>query len=354
MPDDVANSMGSVFGERLLRQLAEAPRLVFEIIERLAIDCQPMRNGTLHCAVGRQGFWEISKRAQQWQARGAAVQLLDAARAERHIGSAAYAGALLDSRAGTIQPLAYVRGLAKGAMRQGARFHVRSPVLNCEDLGSHWRINTAQGSVVAPWVIVATDAYSHDMVPNLKREQIMLPYFNLATRPLSVSARQTILPHGQGVWDTNRILSSFRLDNLGRLVFGSVGALRGSGTPVHRNWARRELTRIFPELGKVEFEYGWYGMIGMTDDALPHLHMHARNMVSISGYNGRGIAPATTFGRDLARLTTGEIGITDLALPLTSMKTTSFRTLKGAFYEVGAQVAHCFGSRFGSRYRHKQ
>lgn len=345
-PDDLLATLGSRYGARLLAQLGEAPRLVFDLVERLQIDCEAVPQGTLHCAAGPQGLAEVTERARQWQARGADVELLDARHAERLTGSGAYTGALLDRRAGTIQPLAYVRGLADHAIRAGARVHTHSPALIFSDLGAAWKVITPQGSVVAPWVILATDAYSGAACADLKREQVMLPYFNLATRPLSEDQLSTILPERHGAWDTKSILSSFRLDARGRLVFGSVGALRRGGKRVHLDWAKRELARLFPQFGAVDFEHAWYGMIGMTSDAMPCLHRHAHNMVSISGFNGRGIAPGTTFGRDLARLALGQVALEDLSLPLTETRHAPFRMARSAFYEAGAQVAHLTGARF--------
>lgn len=346
MPGDLLSTLDPPFGERLLQQLGEAPRLVFDLVARLGIDCEAVANGTLHCAVGEKGWNDISKRARQWQARGADVELLDANAAARAIGSDAYAGALLDRRAGTIQPLAYVRGLAEHAIRAGARIYSGSPALAFEDLGSAWRVTTPQGSVVANWVILSTDAYSHGSCADIRREQVMLPYFQIATRPLAPELQPTVLPGKQGAWDTKSILSSFRLDARGRLVFGSVGALRGPGRAIHPAWARREISRLFPHLGAVDFEHSWYGRIGMTDNALPRLHRRGRNMISVSGYNGRGIAPGTIFGRDLARLALGEIGIGDLSLPPTELYTAPFNRARAAFYEMGAEIAHFTGSRF--------
>jgi glycine/D-amino acid oxidase-like deaminating enzyme len=107
-----------------------------------------------------------------------------------------------------------------------------------------WIVRTAQGGVSADWVFVATDAYTRGPWAELRNEQVHLPYFNFATEPLPHEIRRTILPERQGAWDTKRILSSFRFDRSGRLVFGSVGALRGSGTTVHRAWAKRAFLRI--------------------------------------------------------------------------------------------------------------
>ncbi|WP_129793922.1 FAD-binding oxidoreductase [Sphingosinicella sp. CPCC 101087] len=346
MPDTVLEAMGEDRGERLVRQLGEGPGLVFDLIARHDIACEAVRAGTLHCAAGRHGAADLAERARQWRRRGAPVELLKGREAARLTGSDAFPAVLLDHRAGTIQPLAYARGLAAAAIRHGAEIHTRSPALAFEDLDDRWRITTPGGSVTAPRVIVATDAYSTGPWRTLAREQVPLPYFNLATAPLPLDLRAVILPERQGAWDTKSILSSFRLDAAGRLVFGSVGALRSGGTRVHARWARRELARLFPALGRIEFDFAWYGTIGMTDDALPRLHALHRNIVSISGYNGRGIAPGTSFGRDLARIALGEVGLDELALPQTAVRAAPFRALKGAFYEAGAQIAHAIATRF--------
>jgi glycine/D-amino acid oxidase-like deaminating enzyme len=346
MPDAVPAALGELRGERLLKQLGEAPALVFDLIARHDIACEAVRAGTLHCAAGGHGVRELAERARQWRRRGVAVELLEGREAARLTGSNAFPAVLLDPRAGTIQPLAYVRGLAAAAIRYGAQIHAQSPALACEDLGHGWRITTPHGSVTAPRVIVATDAYSWGPWAALCREQVPLPYFNLATAPLPPELRAVILPEGQGAWDTKSILSSFRLDAQGRLVFGSVGALRNGGTRVHAQWARRELARLFPELGRINFNHAWYGTIGMTRDALPRLHELDRNIISISGYNGRGIAPGTSFGRELARVALGEQSVDALALPRTPLRPAQLRTLKGVTYEAGALLAHFTAARF--------
>lgn len=345
MPDDLPGELGPLHGERLLDLLGNGPRVVMDLIDRHGIDCELERSGTLHCAVGEAGLKEITERARQWQKRGAPVMLLDADATASRVGSTAYSGSLLDMRAGTLQPLAYVRGLAHAAVRAGAILHTSSRVVSFARAGSGCTVSTGRGSVTAPWVIVATDAYSTGPWETVRREQVHLPYFNLATRPLPPDVLKSILPGREGVWDTKEILSSFRMDRAGRLVFGSVGALRNTGTAIHTGWARRSLKRLFPQLGPVEFECEWYGQIGMTDNALPRFHRFAPNVIGFSGYNGRGIAPGTVFGRVLARHVLGEIGEGDLPLPLTDPKEPAFRGVKEAYYEAGAQIAHFTGER---------
>ncbi|MFC4625861.1 NAD(P)/FAD-dependent oxidoreductase [Daeguia caeni] len=340
MPDDLPGVLGTKYGDRLLDVLGNAPRLVFEVIEKHKIACEVEKQGTLHCAVGAKGMKELEQRHEQWVRRGANVKLLDARETAVKLGTDYYAGSLLDLRAGTIQPLAYVRGLAHAAIAAGATIYTGSPVTAAEEHNGKWTVKTANGSVTADWVVVATNAYTVEPWAEVRTELVHLPYFNMATKPLSDNLRKTILPERQGVWDTKEVLSSFRFDQQGRLVFGSVGALRNTGAAVHKAWAKKLLKRIYPQIGEVEFEAEWYGKIGMTDDNLPRFHRLARNVVGFSGYNGRGIAPGTVFGKILAQLVSGEIGEADLPLPVTEPKAQSFRGVREAYYELGAQIAH--------------
>ena len=346
-PEDLPHVLGAIHGERLLNLLGNGPADVWNLIEKHGIDCQPVKNGTLHCAVGRKGFAEIKERARQWTARGAPVKLLDATETAARVGSEAYSGSLLDLRAGTIHPLAYVRGVARAALAAGAKIYTGSPVTATERAQGKWIVRTPVGVVEADWIVVATDAYTNSDTPwpAIRREQVHLPYFNMATKPLSSNVRQYILPNREGAWDTRQVLSSFRLDGEGRLIFGSVGALRGTGTAIHRAWAKRAINRIFPQLGDVEFEAEWYGMIGMTDNHLPKFHRFAPNAVGVCGYNGRGIAPGTVFGRVLADHILGRMSEDELPLPVTAPENAAFRNVKEAYYELGAQAAHLVEER---------
>jgi glycine/D-amino acid oxidase-like deaminating enzyme len=346
-PDIVAERLGSAHGDRAIALLGNGPASVYDLVERFGIPCELEREGTLHLAVGKSGLADISERFAAWKKRGAPVELLDAAETARRVGSTAYAGALLDRRAGTIQPLAYVRGLARAAIGAGAVVHTDSPVTGIAREGENWRLSAGAGAVSAPWVIVATNAYTDPRGEwgAIASEIIPFPYFNFATVPLTPAQRAAILPGKEGAWDTETVLSSFRLDHAGRLVFGSVGALRNTGTAIHRAWARRAMARLFPQLKGVGFDHEWYGRIGMTENDLPRFHEHAEQVISFSGYNGRGIAPGTVFGKVLAEHVLSG-GRSALPLPVTPVSPAPMRMAKALGIEAGAQLAHFVGDRF--------
>ena len=114
---------------------------------------------------------------------------------------------------------------------------------------------------------------------------------------------------------------------------------------MHRAWVARSLRKLFPDLGELAFEHQWYGMIGMTSDALPRFHRLADNVLTFLGYNGRGIGPGTVYGRTLADHILGRIAEKDLPLPLTAPEAPFAPGLREIYYEAGAQVAHAVGAR---------
>ena len=344
-PDEIVKRLGADYGERLLDLLGGGPAEVYARVDRHAIDCELVKNGTLHCAVGASGLAKVEERARQWGARGAPVRVLDRAETAKRVGVDIYAGSLLDQRAGTIQPLAYARGLARAALDAGAAIHPRSPVRSAERTGKVWRLKAGAGTVMAGWTVVATDAYAEGAQwPQGKREQVRVPYFNFATRPLAPELKASILPGREGCWDTRMIMNSFRFDRAGRLLFGSIGALRLAGLEVHRAWAARAVRKTFPQIGPVEFEAQWYGMMGMTSNALPRFHRLAPNVVTFCGYNGRGIGTGTVFGRLLAEHVLGRLSEKDLPLPVTEPEAPALPQAREAYYEAGAQIAHVIGA----------
>ena len=345
-PDEILARFGEDYGIRALRQLGAAPTMVFDLIRRHGIACEATPNGTLHCAVGEKGWAELQQREAQWRRFGADVELLSAEAAAARIGSPHFCGALLDRRCGTIQPLAYVRGLARAAAEAGAALFVHSPILGIEDLGDAWRARTAEGEVNASWVLVATNAYSDALWPELRRELVLIPYFNLATEPLDPSVQRAILPGREGAWDTRDVLTSIRWDKAGRLIIGSFGLAAGPGAAVHESWGRRTLSKLFPVLERVNFAHAWHGMIGLTADDMPRFHRLRRNIYTIGGFNGRGIAAGTTYGADLAALVLGQRKPEALSLPLTEPRPLAFRRGQEAFYGLGAALFHGLDARF--------
>lgn len=333
-PDQLDKTIGAEAGSVMYKALAAAPDFVYGLIQEYDIQCEPVRNGTLHAGVGKTGLAQLQRRYEQMKKRGAPVQLLDAAEAQARIGSSKFNSALFDPRAGTIQPLAYARGLAHAALKEGAKLFDQSPVSKIEPAENGWVLHTEKGQVHAEKVILATNAYSEFGVKEQARKFVPIFYSQLATKPLSDTQLASVLPNKEGVWDTCTVMSSFRLDKQGRLVFGGMG---GEGS-VLSNWATQRVTELFPVLSKVEWDYCWTGKIAYSEDHLPHCQQLQKGLFSVAGYSGRGIGPGTVVGAELAEWLSGRRE--SLSIPTTVLRDISFRELKRLFYEVGAHTYH--------------
>jgi glycine/D-amino acid oxidase-like deaminating enzyme len=344
-PETVEQALGHEVGARLNAILADGPDLVFSLIDRHAISCEAVRNGTLHCAHSRKGLGNLQERRRQYQARGWPVRLLSAEETRTKTGTSAYHGALLDARAGTIQPLAYARGLALAAMSAGARLHERSPVLDVRRTDGGWQVTTAsRRKVNAGALLLATNAYHARIAGAPPPRYTAVNWFQFATAPLPEVLRAQILPERQGCWDTATVMSAFRLDAAGRLMLGAIGSIEGPGRIPHRGWAQRKLAALFPQAAHLSFEHGWEGRIAMTSDHIPKIVALGPRAISIYGYSGRGISPGTVFGKAAAAfLSGGDEGV--LPLPLREGYSEPLTRVKAAYYEAGATAFHLMDGR---------
>lgn len=331
-PQDVRARLGAERGDRLVQVLSEGPAYVMSLIEQHQIRCELTRTGTIHAAHSPRGLKDLLRRAADWKKLGAPVSLLSKDEAREKIGSSAFHGGLLDLRAGTINPMGYVRGLARAAMSAGARIHTGVSVTGLVRRGDAWLLTTAQGTVSAKSVVLATNAYTDDLFPGLRNSFVPIDFFQVATVPLG-DRIASILPGRQGLWDTGAIMLSLRRDDSDRLIIGSMGSVIGGADGLSERWAARQLKRLFPQLGPVTFETSWHGQIAMTADHIPRIHRLAEGLYTPIGYNGRGIAPGTLFGKAMADLL-ADGGEADLPLPVTGVRRESMRGVKAGFYQT--------------------
>ena len=331
-PQDVRKTLGDARGSVLVKVLGDAPEYVQSLIERHQIRCEATRTGTIHAAHSPKGFADLERRAEEWKRLGAPVDLLSRGEAAEKIGSRAFFGGLLDHRAGTINPMGYVRGLSRAATAAGARISTGVTARKLRKDGERWIVETDKGAVSSKWVVLGTNAYTDDLWPGLRKSFTKIHYFQLATKPMGEEASH-ILKEGQGLWDTGPIMFSIRRDAFGRIIIGSMGTVIGGLTGLSRKWAARNVRRLFPELGPVEFEHGWHGQIAMTPDHLPRIYRLDKGLYTPIGYNGRGITPGTMFGKAMAELLAGGRE-EDLPLPITDVAPVAAAPVMSRLYQV--------------------
>lgn len=345
-PDGIIARLGEAAGGRLISILSDAPARVFSLIETHAIACDAVRAGTLHCAHAPGAVAELEDRCQQGQRHGVPLALLDADEVRRRTGATGLHGALLDPRAGTVQPLAYCRGLARAAAGTGARLFSRTPVGGpIARTRDRWVLRAGGHEVRAKALLMATNAYHESLAGGPFTPQFVpVTYSQFATDPLADAVLPAILRGGEGCWDTAPVMSSFRLDRAGRLLLGGIGSLHAPGAAIHEAWASRKLRALFPQLAGTRFRHVWSGRIAMTRDHIPKIVAFGPDAFACFGYSGRGIGPGTVFGAAVARALIAADYTTLPVAPLTHY-VERFTKARASYYELGATLVHAIRPR---------
>ncbi len=196
-PDRLLKMLGPEYGPRFVEEFSAAPDRVFELIGKHQIRCEATRTGTLYAAGSRAGLRELRSRLAQWQRLGAPVELIDRNGVHEMTGTRAFHGALLDRRAGTINPMAYCRGLARAAVSAGARISTGVRATGLRPEGDCWQVETERCRVRARNVVLGTNAYTDRLWPGLGNVFSVIHYLQVSTRPLGTNAAH-ILPGRQG------------------------------------------------------------------------------------------------------------------------------------------------------------
>ena len=345
-PDYVVEQLGKAAGEKFNQALYDSPGQVFELIERYNIDCKAKRCGTINIAHKASALDYLRDRYTQMQKLGASVRLIDGEEAGALSGSPFYRhGGILDPNAGTIQPLSYVRGLAKSARQLGVQIFEESPLIGLQEQGQGWLAKTVSGEVSAARVVLATNAYADDNNLQVCDSTIPVFIFQCATRPLPARVVESIIPERHGIWDTQTLLTSSRIDECGRLVMSSAGSLHGIAKMIRQDWMQRLRDLLYPQTLGESWAYHWTGQVGVTSTKILRVQLLAPGLFAPAGFNGRGIGPGTVIGKHLAAtLIRGNHD--SFPFPIETLYREKWRESRSAFYEYGTLGLQLIKNRF--------
>lgn len=338
-PDDVEAALGAQVGARLNKILGEAPTQVFATIKRLGIACNARNEGNLQMAHNASGVADLEARYSQWKRRGADVELLTGGKCQDYCGTPKIKAALLDRRAGTINPLGYTLGLSEAILKLGGEIFQHSAVTQLQKQDSGWLALTTTGSVRAEKIVISSGAYTEGDWLSMQKKYFRGYYYQVASEPLSGAESDNILKHGQGSWDTRKVLSSIRRDSQGRLVLGSLGRADNKPAWLIKKWADTIQGHYYPKLGKINWQMHWTGCIDFTPDHLMKIFEPADGIIGVTGYNGRGNTTGTVVGKAMAEyLLKGQTD--NLPLPLKTAEAVDYSALRSALYEYGFTLYH--------------
>jgi glycine/D-amino acid oxidase-like deaminating enzyme len=322
-PDTIEATFGADLGQRMIAFSYQTPVFTLDLIRRLGIACDARQNGTLRAAYHESHARAVEATAAQCIARGMPVRLLDRATCRDMTGTDRYVRAMFDARGGDVHPLNYARGLARAALAAGAAIFGETPAISLAREGTRWRVGTRRAIVRADQVLLATNGFTDDLWPGLRRTVVPLFSSIAATAPLPEEVARQIMPTRSVLYESGHITVYYRIDASNRLLIGGRGPMRWISDANAVGYLMRYAMRLWPAVKGIIWTHGWNSRLAMTADHYPHVHEPAPGLLAYLGCNGRGVALATAMGQQLAkRLIGGEAARIDL--PITAIRPIRF------------------------------
>ncbi|MGF6754481.1 NAD(P)/FAD-dependent oxidoreductase [Paraburkholderia sp. GAS334] len=297
---------------RMHRLAHDGVRVVESLIDEFKLErAQFEHTGSLRCAHTGHAFAAIRAEADWVRTALGDTSMTVQSREEvtHETGSTGFVGGVLSADAGTILPLEYVRGLARGLTARHVPIYESTPIVEMTRArtGPGVTLRTPGGTVRAKQVIVATNAYSGLTSATAPYQRELVPFRSamIATGRLSPELDAKLMPQRRSYTETRRMMKWFRKVD-GRMLFGGRDAFGKEGEDTGFDALQRAMVALFPDLASVRVEYRWSGYVGMTFNALPHVGRSDDTTTFCLGYNGAGIAMASLLGQHAAALALGE------------------------------------------------
>ncbi|WP_204112722.1 NAD(P)/FAD-dependent oxidoreductase [Shimia biformata] len=300
-------------------RLAERDAVLFvsDLIDRLGLDVDRHSKGETLLAHRRRDFEAMKREAAGVETLyGVAPELIEARDLPAHGMAGSFHGAMTTPIGFALNPRKYLVGLLTAAQNAGACVHGNTGVTSVTRTGASFALLTEHGTVTAGQVIVATNGYSAEDIPNWMSARVLPAQSSvLVTRPITPAEQeQQGWTSQQMAYDSRRLLHYFRLMPDGRFLFGMRGGIRTNASADHRAHARTraDFERMFPAWRHIGAPWHWSGFVALSRDLTPFAAsvpdqpgLHAAfayhgNGVAMGSYSGALVAD-TVLGRSELR-----------------------------------------------------
>ncbi len=229
---------------------------------------------------------------------GQPARMLTASELRQEIGTDQYYGALLHESSFAMHPGKYHAGLLERCRAAGVTILANTLVtaLNRADKD----VVTERGTIKGRQVLVATNAYTGNFIPELKRKLIPTGANVIVTEVLDEALMSEVLPGQRLGLDTRRIYRAFRPTPDGkRIAFGGRSKDPSRGAEQNGEILRMQMVDLFPMLADTRVTHSWGGYVAFTFDFLPHLG-EIDGIHYAMGFNAAGATMAPYLGHQIA------------------------------------------------------
>ncbi len=310
-----------LFGEGTAAKLARFADHCVESAEHLiqenGIDCDYNQSGNIMAVVHPSQEKRLRAATAAAVRLGAKMHFVEPGEMrERGIPKAFLCGAM-EEAGGTLHTGKFVLGLRRAARERGIRIYERTTVERVED-GKPVRIVTPCGIVTAGKVLMASNAYTTEIArPGDKIGPLYITLFE--TAPLSDAQLDAIggWRGREGIYTAHESMESYRLTAQRTIIGGSKDVQYFYDCAPHNHGGDADARKMsvisafrerFPALADLSIAHAWAGWCGFTLNFLPVVSRPGESQTYYYsvGYNGHGVAIASTMGSLFADLMLGK------------------------------------------------
>jgi gamma-glutamylputrescine oxidase len=189
-------------------------------------------------------------------------------------------------------------------------------------------VRTAAGEVEADYLVIACNGYLGRLERSIESYQMPINNFVLATAPLGAARARQINRDDLAVVDSRFVVNYFHLSPDHRLIFGGGENYRARFPRDLKNFVRRHMLAVYPQLADVPIDHAWGGTLAITLKRMPHFGRKGHGVYWAQGYSGHGIAMANMGGKLVAEAIMGDAERFDLFARLPHVRFPGGRLLR--------------------------
>ena len=316
--DELESWLGMDDARKMWQIACDANQLVRDRVAEFNIDCD-LKDGELTLAHRERHegpLWDYAEHLEKNYGY-TAKRIVNRDEAAEMLGVETLYGGYLDTCAGHIHPLNLTLGLARAASELGVKIFEETLAGGIQKRNDGVTVKTATGNVQAKYLVIACNGYLNGFHKTPDSYQMPINNFILATEPLGEERGRQINRDDVSVVDTRFVVNFFHNTPDHRLIFGG-GENYSSNFPRDiKQFVRKNMLKIYPNLADVKIDYGWGGTLAITMRRMPHFGRDGNHIYWAQGYSGHGIAMANMGGKMVADAIMGQDERFDLFANLT-------------------------------------
>ena len=302
----LSNKFGKQRAKAIHEEGITALKWIEKFVTKEGIDCSFKVVGRFHGAHTPKKYADLLKEIKN-QPKGLErrIKLITKEQQYSELGTDAYYGGIVFEDHASIDPGKYHNGLLQIAKELGVTITENCRADSIENSGQ-FIVTTQKGKIKTNSVIVATNGYSGNLIPWLKRRIIPVGSYVIATEPLPKDLMDKLMPRDRILSDTRKVVYYYRPSpDRTRIIFGGRVTSGETGIKTAARLLHKDLCSLFPELNSKKISHAWMGFVGYTFDSLAHCGEY-KGIHFSGGYCGSGVSMASYLGMRIGKKIIGD------------------------------------------------